>query len=811
MSRPFKFLRALGLPVLLLALAACDSAEDRAARHLENAQALLAGGDLGAAALEFRNVLEFAPNDREALLHLAEIQMARGGEDAAFGLYQRLVDNHPDTTEAWLSLAEIAIRRTRWQDAATFAAEAEARAPDSERTALIRAALAFRAALEAKDAPAAAEAAVVARRHVVGEPGSLIARQILIANAGSFLGPDEALGEIDAALAVLPDIYVLHQMKVQTLGQLGRTEAVGPALEAMAQQFPETVEPQQLLVQWYLRRGEPEAVERFLRERASADAAVLADRLTLVRFLRETQGPAPALAEIDRQLAALPADAATDSAIMRGLRATLLFDQGEAAVAIPEIEAVLNAMPAGADANNLRVALARMLASTGREADAMQQIETVLAADSGHVEAGKIKAVQLIARDETDAAIRLLRQAQATDPRDADVVRLMGEAHARAGNWELAGERFAQAVELSNKAPRESLVYADFLLQQGRPGPAETVLVDALRQSATDVTLLRALGEVHLRANRLDEARRVIAQLRTLDSDQSRQAAGALEAAVLLREDRVDDTQALVERMTDEGRGDAASLAALIQARIRAGDVAAAQTLLDSFSARFPDDPLLAFLSAGMHMVKGEVEAAEAGYRAILAEAPGAAPPLRVLYGLLVQQGRDAEAQALLEETRAAAPEAVLPRLLLATRAEQRGDAEAAAALYEDIYADDSSNLVVANNLANLLMAREDDPAAIDRAHAITRRLRGTEEPAFQHTFGWIAYLRGDYNTALEYLARSAEALPEEPIVLLHLGMTYRALERPDEARAALEQVLALTAAGGGPQAERARAVLEGM
>ena len=160
--------------------------EDRAARHLENAEALVAKGDTAAAVLEFRNVLEYQPTHREALTQLAAIQMSGGAEDAAFGTYQRLVDDHPDAAEAWLSLSEIAIRRNRWDEAVRFAEQAEALAPDSDRTALIRAALDFRAAIGAEDAVAAAAAAAVARRHVEGEPDNLIARQVLIADAGNF-------------------------------------------------------------------------------------------------------------------------------------------------------------------------------------------------------------------------------------------------------------------------------------------------------------------------------------------------------------------------------------------------------------------------------------------------------------------------------------------------------------------------------------------------------------------------------------------------------------------------------------------------
>lgn len=811
MTRICELARLVLLGVLLLGLAACEDSADRAARHLKNAEALVAGGDLGAAVLEFRNALKFAPNNREALTQLAKIQMDGGAEGAAFGTYQRLVDNHPDATEGWLNLAEIAIRQNRWDDAATFAVQAVARAPEDARTALITAALDFRKAVESKDKDKAAVAAATARRHVAGDPANLIARQILIAQAGAFLSPEDVLAELDATLDALPKIYALHQLKLQTLADLGRTDAMGPALERMVQEFPDNAEPRQLIVNWHLSRGDTEAAERFLRARADAKTAAFSDRLSLVNFLRELRGPAPALTEIDRQITAMGDSAPGDLAVLRGLRATLLFDSGETEAAIAALQDVLATQPAGAEANSLRVALARMLSTIGREDEAKAAIETVLTQDSGHVDASKFKAQWLIAEDQVDAAVRLLRLAQATAPRDAEVVRLMGDAHARAGNWDLAGERYATAVDLAEKAPLESLVYANFLLGQGRPGPAETVLVDALRQRPNNPDLLAALTGLHLRENRLDQARRGIEQLRALDTDAARRTAASLEADLLLRENRTDEVRALVEQMAAEGQGDVRRLAALIQAQISEGKIGDAKSMLAKQMAAYPDDPMLRFLHGGIQLIEGETAAAETTYRGILADHPTAAPAMRVLYGLLRQQGRDAEAQALLEQSHAAAPDAPLPRLLLAEQAEKKGDTSGAIALYEEIYADDSSNLVVANNLANLLLTRAEDPAALDRAHAITRRLRGTQEPAFQDTYGWIAYLRGEHDTALEYLSAAAKALPEEPTVQYHLGMTYLALKRPEEARAALERTVALAGDTPLPEADRAREALDAL
>ena len=74
----------------------------------------------------------------------------------------------------------------------------------------------------------------------------------------------------------------------------------------------------------------------------------------------------------------------------------------------------------------------------------------------------------------------------------------MAFAHERAGDRGLMGERLALAVEASNRAPAESLRYANFLMQEDRPGPAEGVVTDALRRDPENRELLDMLGRIHL-------------------------------------------------------------------------------------------------------------------------------------------------------------------------------------------------------------------------------------------------------------------------------------------------------------------------
>lgn len=113
---------------------------------------------------------------------------------------------------------------------------------------------------------------------------------------------------------------------------------------------------------------------------------------------------------------------------------------------------------------------------------------------------------------------------------------------------------------------------------------------------------------------------------------------------------------------------------------------------------------------------------------------------------------------------------------------------------------------MVANNLASLLATYRDDPASLDRAFTIARRLRASDMPFFQDTYGWILHRRGDDIQALTYLAPAAEALPDNALVQFHLAEAQAALGRTAAARAAYLQALAAAEAGSPlPQADTAR------
>ena len=190
--------------------------------------------------------------------------------------------------------------------------------------------------------------------------------------------------------------------------------------------------------------------------------------------------------------------------------------------------------------------------------------------------------------------------------------------------------------------------------------------------------------------------------------------------------------------------------------------------------------------------ILGDYATAEPIFRALIAEDPNAEPAVQALFALLSVQGRGADANAALDSALTNLPKSPTLRWMKAGELEQAGDFDGAIALYEGLYADDSSNLVIANNLASLLASYRTDDASLERAFVVARRLRGTEQPAFQDTYGWIAYRRGDFDQALANLEPAAKALANDPMVAMHLGLTYAALLRTEDARTALTHSLQL-------------------
>lgn len=774
--------------VMMLALAACKSAEERAEEYYQNGLALIAEGDYDRAVVELRNVFQLNGSHQEARHTLAEVMKEQfNNRNDAYGQYLRLVEQYPDDLKARLALSEMAFLAANWDEVERHGAEAERIAPDEPRVQAITLARAYRSAAIDDNAPARREHAEAAVALLEANPESRVLRNILIDNHLRNGDVRDALAGIDWVLERDPDNILYWRQRLNMLGQLNDMDGIEAQLREMVQRFPDDNTNKQALLRFYLSRGQQDQAEGFLRELIAAKPGEPGPVVDLIRYLSQIRGPEAALAEVDKAI-----ETQADALPFRAMRAGLDFEAGRREKAVSDLEAVLaeSGEDSTEETRNLKVTLAKMLLGMGNEVGARARVEEILAADETHVEALKMQAAWLIDSDEADAAISALRTALDNNPEDANAMTLMSQAYMRAGRTELAREFLALAVDASGNAPAETIRYAQLLIGEERYLPAEDILIPALRLAPRNTDLLITLGRLYLGMEDMGRVDQVVRTLRQLEDPAALQAANALEAQRINQQDGLDQAMSYLEDLATSDDASMASQIQLVQARLRTGNVEGALTLAKDLTAKDPENEQLMAMLASVQAVNGDLGEAERLYRELLdtnANRPGIWLQLAQIE---LRLGNPDKAEGLVDEALALMPQE--PNLLWAKASyhERNGKIDDAIAIYEGLYARNSQNVIVANNLASLLGTYRDDADSLERAWTIARRFRDAEQPALKDTYGWITHRRGDSADALPYLEAAAAGLQNDPIVQYHLGVVYQAMEQPDKAIAQFRRAL---------------------
>ncbi len=790
-----------------LLLAACQTAEERAEGYYQSGLELLAAGDTARALVEFRNVFQHDGFHKEARLTYANTLLSTGEDGEAYSQYLRLIEQYPDTGDVRLTLTEIALSRGDWREVTRHGTAAQELMPDAPRTQAIAAAIAYRDAMRDEDLSAAAQAIAQARTVLEEIPDNIPSLRIVIDHISRGDTPEDALPLIDQALEINPASFEFHTAKLRLLTSIKDDPAAISQLETMFIRFPDHPDVRTTLVNWHLAQQNYTEAEKILRALAGDPTEDAAGALTVVQFLRQAQSDDAALEELQTLIKASEGAAPQD--LYRAMAALIRFEQDPAGPGLTDMATLTAGLDTSDQSWRIKAMHAQMLQDNGDTAAAQAVVDAILEADRSNVDALKLRATWSIEDDRPDVAITDLRTALSQNPRDAEVMMLMATAHERTGFPELAGERLALAVEVSEAAPEPVLRYARFLMRDGRVQAAASVLKDGRRANPGNLEIVSVLADLYLAEQDWAPATALLQELRAIPNNpRAAQVATALEAAILSGQNRTEESLAVLQAQLPglDENGRAAVTIALAQ--VRAGKVEEARTYLQEATSSRPDDLTLRMLSGSVAMMDGDADAAEDMFRAVLDEAPETEAAVRLLYSLLHLQGREDEKAQVLNAGLTSNPDSETLLWIKAGALEKDGDIAGAIAIYEDLYALDSSNVIIANNLASLIATHMDDDASLDRAFRIARRLRGMEIPAFQDTYGWIAHRRGDYKEALKYLEPAAAALPGDPLVQYHLGMTYHALGQNREAAEALQTAVDLAGNSALPQFATARDVL---
>jgi predicted Zn-dependent protease len=233
-------------------------------------------------------------------------------------------------------------------------------------------------------------------------------------------------------------------------------------------------------------------------------------------------------------------------------------------------------------------------------------------------------------------------------------------------------------------------------------------------------------------------------------------------------------------------------LAALVRLYLGGNRAPDAERLLLQATTRTPGNAVAQNLLAQVMLTAGRPQDALQAFSRAIELRPNWPLPYRGLATAQRNLGERAAAEASYRRGIAATHDEDLYIDLALLLDEAARYDEAVAALEEGIV-HHADSLVLANNLAMVLVTRPVNGAGLERAQALVAKLTASDDPAYLDTVGWVYYKAGRLDDAEAQLARAVAKQPTSPLLRYHYAQVLADRGAVERARSELDAALKAT------------------
>jgi cellulose synthase operon protein C len=776
-------IRSALLALTILQVAGCSSPEDRAQSYYEHGMKLFSEHDNAKAAIELRNAVRLKRNLIEAWKALAEIDEINRNWPGVVTDVRAIVDLAPNDASARLKLGKLLLLAGSSDEALKLAnagIEVDNRNADFHA---LKAAITFKL----DDRTAAAREAQTALEL---DPTNADALMVLAVDR---LGRGDAKGALSllegTSVAEAKDIennLGLQLLKIKLFGQTGDLKSVEVTLKKLIELNPQELGYRKLLINFYVSQHRTDDAEQEMRALASANPTDSAAALNVIRFLYAVKkAPAEARQELNTRISA-----GGDVFPYQMALADMDFIEGNAADGKQLLEKLIATDSSSEHVRTAKIALAQRYLSKGNFDPARTLATDILHDDPHNVSALKLRASIHLERAQPDAAIADLLDALNYQPRSTDLMSLLATAYERNGLIELADKQFADATRASDFDPNVGLEYVSFLQRRGNIVRAEDILVGLNKRRPNNIQVLSTLAQVRLARQNWTGAEEIAGSIRQIGN--SGGTADQILGAALLGRNKYDEAIATFQKAYNAAPTATQPMDSLVRAFLRANKTDQATIFLKSALVKYPSNANALVLLGSIQLTSGAADQARKSFFAAIEAQPKDPVGYRALADLYLSQKNYDEAIKVVRAGIQRQPDVMALHMILAGALERKGDYEAAISEYEFMLDKQPGSLIVANNLASLLLDHRTDKASLKKAQSLTAVLRKSQIPQFQDTLGWASYHQGDYRTAVSLSEEAAAALPDQAAVRYHLGMGYISTSQLSKASEQLKKALEL-------------------
>ncbi len=338
----------------------------------------------------------------------------------------------------------------------------------------------------------------------------------------------------------------------------------------------------------------------------------------------------------------------------QSFKAVVLFNQNKPEQARKILDRILEKHPDNADALALK---AKILAGQNQSDEAVKLLEIAI---RRHPKDKKLyfQIIQLkLAMEKYDSAVRDYQVLLTHFPKENDFSLYFFQQLIKAGKSQLAEQILQEAIEVSADKTPLQLALIDFLVHKN-PKQAEIQLQNFSRQAGHSLILDLRLADLYIRQKQYQKAGNVL----TIQNSRKHSEKEVLEinsklAHIALLQNNLEQAKELIQRALEIDRRDTDALMVRATLRFRQKDWDGVISDLRQVLANKTDFPPALMMQALANAMKGEIEVAEAQWRAMLERDPGNSTAILLLSQQLSKRKDYAGIEKLLRNALAVKPD----------------------------------------------------------------------------------------------------------------------------------------------------------
>ncbi len=737
--------RVLLFVLIFGALYACASEEEKRDAHYERGLEYAKAKKYDEAIIEFRNVIQLAPNHADAKYQLGVAYMEKGDLPnlrKAFKTLSEAVEINPELMDAQVRLGLFYVLSN---DLKTAREKAElVLAHDAENKEAHR--ILARVHARNEDWPAAEAAYRKALKIDPAELGIYFELSDLYVKKKAFKAAETLLQKalkLDSG-SVAPHVMLARFYEIT--GQNKQAEAFYRKAVARA---PKDKSLYFSLARFYQGRKQFHDVVKTLNEAAEIDALDPAPHIALGDFYLSRKD-LPASEAAFKKAHALELEKETHVGQKRLI--SLYLTQGKKDAAETMLQTLLDVAPKDADALFMK---------------------------------GRL----LLTKREGKAAAQHFRQVVQSNAEYPNVYYYLGLAHLLEGEEKQARSEFIRAVKLDPENHLARLALAERYLRSRSFDLAMTELEAVIEKDPENVRAFMMRGDAALAMQDVKKGEDSYQQVIRL----APKNANAYFRLGLLRRATKKDQEAkkLFERALSFDPGFLKALSQIVSMHLRNNDLEGGLKRVNAQIKMLPEKGDFYRLRGELYVRKNSDKKAVSDLKTAIRLDRNDLAAYLALGNLYGRQKAYAKALAELDEALKISTNVVPVYMLKGVIFEAQAQHAAARAAYEQALEINPRFAPAANNLAWIYAEHGGN---IDKALSLAQiaKEQFPNNPSISDTLGWIYYKKNAFLKAASLLEESAEKLSENPVVRYHLGMTYFKLGKKEGAKTELEAALKL-------------------